>query len=200
MGIALFLFDALYLHNYSAIGLNWNLFLAWIPIGIVKCIGLSNAKSFMHRVKVLFLSFIWLLFFPNAPYIITDFIHLFPQHSNAYWHRQMMFYTYAFVSLFCGLLSLYWIQQVWQQAFSKVWSTIFAVVSIVLSAYGVYLGRVPRFNSWDFFLKPIALCKFILHSFNNTTAILMTCEFAVFIGLTYIIMLSLIHLREPPTT
>ena len=54
--------------------LVWNLFLAFIPFFISSWLYL-----FKHRFsKITMLPFValWLLFFPNAPYIITDIIHL----------------------------------------------------------------------------------------------------------------------------
>lgn len=56
--------------------------------------------------------------------------------------------------------------------------------------------KKERFNSWDFFTHPMALLKYVLHSFSNPTAILMTFEFSVFIGFAYCMLHSLIHLND----
>ncbi len=196
LAFALFLFEAVFLHNLSSFGLNWNLFLAWIPLFIVLYMNKQIKEKALSKNKILIFSFLWLLFFPNAPYIITDLVHLHPYHGNSYWHHQIMIYTFAFVSLICGLLSLYWIQQIWTQYFTKSWSVLLTGSSILLSGYGIFLGRIERLNSWDLFTHPLALVNYVLHSFTNPTAILMTAEFSVFIGLAYWMLHNLIHLND----
>jgi uncharacterized membrane protein len=177
-------------------GINWNLFLAWIPIFIVVWLEKKVRNNALQKWEVLFASLMWLLFFPNSPYIITDLVHLQSLSGNTYWHYQIMIFTYAFVSLACGLLSLYWIQKVWTQVFSLHWSNFFTCSAIALSGYGIFLGRVERWNSWDFFVHPFSLLRYMFHSIKNPTAILMTFEFSLFIGLAYWMFYSLIHLRE----
>ncbi|MEA5405930.1 DUF1361 domain-containing protein [Arcicella sp. DC2W] len=196
LGVFLFLFEAIVLHNTYLIGINWNLFLAWVPLFIVLYMNKQVKAKALSKNRMLIYSFLWLLFFPNAPYIITDLVHLHPYQGNSYWHHQIMIYTFAFVSLICGLLSLYWIQKIWEATFSKYWSMIFVIASVILAGYGIFLGRIQRFNSWDLFTHPMALLKYVLHSFSNPTAILMTFEFSVFIGLAYCMLHSLIHLND----
>ncbi len=196
MGVGLFVAKIVFLHNWYMFGLNWNLFLAWIPVFIVLRLEKTDTYHHTPKAKVLFMSLLWLLFFPNAPYLITDFVHLYPTQGNLYWHHQIMFFCYAFVSLACGLLSLYWIQRVWTRAFSGWFSNLASVLAIALSGYGIFLGRIVRFNSWDFFVHPFRLSRYVLHSFHNPTAIVMTLEFSVFIGLAYCLFYSLIHLQD----
>jgi hypothetical protein len=56
--------------------LVWNLFLAWLPYG------LSMVAAGLHRLfprrwgLLLAPGLAWLVFFPNAPYIVTDLYHL----------------------------------------------------------------------------------------------------------------------------
>lgn len=194
--VGLFTLKAVLTHNLSMWFINWNLFLAWIPIFIVTWLENKVRINALQKWEVLGISLIWLLFFPNSPYIITDLVHLQSLSGNTYWHYQIMIFTYAFVSLACGLLSLYWIQKVWTTVFSLNWSNFFSLGAIVLSGFGIFLGRIERFNSWDFFVHPFVLLKYIFHSLKNPTAILMTFEFSLFIGLAYWMFYSLIHLRE----
>jgi len=194
--IGLFTIKSVLTHNLALWGINWNLFLAWIPIFIVLWLENKVKIKALQQWEVLTASLIWLLFFPNSPYIITDLVHLQSLSGNTYWHYQIMIFTYAFVSLACGLLSLYWIQKVWTQVFSLNWSNIFTLGAIVLSGYGIFLGRIERWNSWDFFVHPFSLLKHMIYSIKNPTAILMTFEFSLFIGLAYWMFYSLIHLRE----
>jgi len=66
----------------------------------------------------------------------------------------------------------------------------------MLSGFGIFLGRVERFNSWDFFINPFILLKYILHFIKNPTAILMTFKLSLFMGLSYWMFYCLIPLRE----
>ena len=194
--VCLFILKSVLTHNLALWGINWNLFLAWIPVFIVIWLENKVKINALQKWEVLFASLIWLLFFPNSPYIITDLVHLQSLSGNTYWHYQIMIFTYAFVSLACGLLSRYWIQKVWTKIFSLNWSNFFTFGAIFLSGYGIFLGRVERWNSWDLFVHPFSLLKHIFHSIKNPTAILMTFEFSLFIGLAYWMFYSLIHLRE----
>ena len=101
--VGLFILKTVLTHNFALWGINWNLFLAWIPIFIVLWLEKKVKINALQRWEVLIVSLLWLLFFPNAPYIITDLVHLQSLSGNTYWHYQIMIFTYAFVSLACGL-------------------------------------------------------------------------------------------------
>lgn len=189
--VGLFVSKAILTHNFALMGLNWNLFLAWIPVFLA--LYAEKKDSF---ITVSAISMLWLLFFPNAPYIITDLVHLTPQGGNLYWHHQIMIFSYAFVSLACGLLSLYWMQRVWTRVFSQRISFWAGFASIGLSGYGIFLGRIERLNSWDLFVHPFSLVRLILHSARSFTAILMTVEFSLFIGLAYWMFYSLLRFKD----
>ena len=67
----------------SFIFLVWNLFLAWVPYGLALLAGLLQARGQARWWNLLPLGGAWLLAFPNAPYLLTDFIHLKPAQSEA---------------------------------------------------------------------------------------------------------------------
>ena len=62
----------------------------------------------------------WLLFFPNAPYILTDFIHLRPRTGVPLWYDLILVVTYALTGMFLGLVSLYLMQSLVRRAFGAV--------------------------------------------------------------------------------
>ena len=55
--------------------LIWNLFLAWIPFALAVFV-YDRWRRRRGGVLLVTLGALWLLFFPNAPYIATDFVHL----------------------------------------------------------------------------------------------------------------------------
>src|SRR5438874_5117216 len=66
--------------------LQRNLFLAWVPL-IWAEIAYKAAASrrLLARAAVPLLLCLWLLFLPNAPYLLTDFVHLRQWDRMALW-------------------------------------------------------------------------------------------------------------------
>src|SRR6478735_8110180 len=74
----LMLFCRFYLsHTFDFYFLIWNLFLAVVPIFFAHQVKTSNQKRGALHGYTLLSFFLWLMFFPNAPYIITDLIHIY---------------------------------------------------------------------------------------------------------------------------
>jgi len=129
--------------------LIWNLFLAFIPFFIANWLYLFKEK--FNKWTTIPVVAMWLLFFPNAPYIITDMIHLQPDKSFGYWYNLLIVVSCAWNALIMGLLSLNDIQNVVAEKFSKSIAWIVTVSSVFLGAFGIYIGRILRWNSWDLF-------------------------------------------------
>ena len=141
--------------------LVWNLFLAWVPF--VLAIGLIGA----HRVGaprgiLWLLGAAWLLFLPNAPYILTDFVHLGRAGGAPLWFDAALIGAFATTGLGLGLASLLVVHHLVEARAGRVAGWVVAVASLLLSAVGVYLGRFPRFNSWDVLTDPHSLVSVVL--------------------------------------
>lgn len=147
--------------------LTWNLFLAWIPYIISKLIYIrvKLAKDYSSVLFYLFLG-LWLLFFPNAPYIITDFFHLKHYEPVPLWFDLILITSYAINGLFLGLYSLYTLQVILIRK-HKIISWIFVFGSLFLSSFGIYLGRYLRWNSWDIVSNPQFLFKDIFRMLST---------------------------------
>ncbi len=142
--------------------LFWNLFLAVIPFGI---------SSFLVRFKtpaVVFypLAALWLLFFPNAPYVLTDLIHLRPVIVPL-WYDLLLLLSFAWTSLMFGFVSLADMQGLVRQRFNAATGWLFACAALALGSFGIYLGRFLRWNSWDALTEPGQLARDILERFAN---------------------------------
>jgi uncharacterized membrane protein len=134
----------------------WNLFLAWIPFALALLIYDRHRRG-ARLAQVLALGLFWLLFFPNAPYIVTDFRYLTDMTGKAFWFEGLLIGTAAVTGLLLGFISLYLIQAIVRRVAGARYAWFFVFVALALSSVGVYLGRVLRWNSWDVFVRPGAL-------------------------------------------
>jgi len=168
--------------------LLWNLFLAWIPYWISLAVApfYERTKSLTFIGSILF---VWLLFLPNAPYILTDLLHLRDRAPIPYWYDLMLLISFAWTGLLLGLTSLYEVHLFLTKQFSKTIGWVGIFTAITLSGLGVYIGRFLRWNSWDILTQPIQLftdlIEILLHpySFYGSGSIIV---FAAFFFLSYL--------------
>jgi uncharacterized membrane protein len=149
-------------HNYRF--LIWNLILAWIPLFISQYLFYKEKIIQNWRTYIVFLS--WLIFFPNAPYIVTDFIHLRPKIGVPLWFDLLLIISFVWNGLLLGFASLLDIHCILLKIYTvkKSWCIIISI--LFLSSYGIYLGRFERLNSWDIIVHPYRLFH---HLFSNLT-------------------------------
>jgi len=140
----------------SPLGLLWNLFLAIVPLLAASGFDLSRRKSLMLPAAWFL---IWLLFFPNAPYICTDLIHLRVNSGAPLWYDLALLLSFAGTGLFFGYASLLDVHRKIENRFGKTIGWSVALASLVLCALGIYIGRFLRWNSWDVFTRPLAVVK-----------------------------------------
>jgi uncharacterized membrane protein len=141
--------------------LVWNLFLAWIPFLLSLCVAVVHRRG-GPRPLLWVLGAFWLLFLPNAPYILTDFIHLGRVKGAPLWFDAALIGTFATAGLGLGLASLFLVHHVVEARAGRVVGWAVAVSSLVLCAVGIYLGRFPRFNSWDVITDPQSLAGVVM--------------------------------------
>ncbi|MBP6177312.1 MAG: DUF1361 domain-containing protein [Anaerolineales bacterium] len=178
-------------------GLVWNLFLAWIPFVLAYF-----ASAIPWRKTLLYLvlpvtTFLWLIFFPNAPYILTDLQHLARESSAApVWYDVIMLIWFSWTGLLLGLVSLYLMHEIVHRNFGRWVGWLFVFVVSGLSSFGVYLGRFVRFNSWDILNDPKEIVVTILGLAIDPSMRLVafTILFAVFYLFVYLTLYSFAHL------
>lgn len=150
--------------------LIWNLFLAWLPYAF----SLAANYLFTHHRRwwpvIVIFCVLWLLFLPNAPYIITDFLHLQPRSGIPLWYDVGYIMSIALTGLFLGVASLRAIHGIIRHLFGPVIAWVFSLFAIGLSGLGVYLGRFLRWNSWDLLGSPTHILKDILQPFRDPLA------------------------------
>lgn len=175
--------------------LIWNLFLAWIPLLIAH--HLEKNKRSLSLIYFTAMSLIWLLFFPNAPYIITDLLHLKPRNSIPLWYDLGMLFSFALTGFALGLWSLRKMHLAFEDRFSAGSAKILVLLSVFLGAFGIYLGRFLRWNSWDILADPLELLRDIAlrfafpHHHLHTWAI--TLVFGTIILFSYLLIFPSTH-------
>ena len=174
-------------------GLIWNLFLAWIPFGLAILI-YDRHRTGTRPLRLVPLAALWLLFLPNAPYIVTDFKHLVPSPVVPLWVDIVVIAAPAWTGMLLGFLSLYLVQAVVRNlAGSRVaWTAAVAVLG--LASFGIYLGRVLRWNSWDVLANPHVLAD-LDGVLVDPRAIGMTVLLAGFLTSSYLVLYALMRLE-----
>ncbi|MFN4145578.1 MAG: DUF1361 domain-containing protein [Runella sp.] len=165
--------------------LVWNLFLAWLPLGFSYTASWIYYRHTTYRWLCWLLAGAWLAFFPNAPYLITDLMHLKSSPNHLIWYDALMNFSFALAGLLTGLYSILLIHRLIEKLWGNTFAWLMVTISLVLSSYGVYLGRFGRWNSWDIITHPNALFRYIWHSVQTPLAQQLTLSFSFAMLLIY---------------
>ncbi len=162
-----------YTDNANYRFLIWNLFLAWIPFGAAAAAhAFAGAGRRALYVAILACALVWLLFFPNAPYILTDFLHISTITDSApKWFDVLMIMWFAWTGLLLGVVSLNLMQQLVARILGRIVAWAFVVVVAVFGSVGIYIGRFLGWNSWDLFRKPAYLTAQFFDRFGDPAGI-----------------------------
>lgn len=185
--------------NLMFVFLTWNLFLAWIPFLLAFVLSEMNSNG-TSRIKKVGVFAAWLLFFPNSPYILTDLFHLRLRSEIPLWFDLVLILSFAWNGLLLGYSSLMEIQKVLRTRLSAGIVNFFIAGLLVLCSFGIYLGRYPRYNSWDILTNPITLFSdifnMILDPMNNTRMVGVTFFFSVFLMVSYWTLNTMINHKK----
>jgi uncharacterized membrane protein len=179
--------------------LVWNLFLAWIPLGLALAVydGQRRGRS---PAGLAALSGLWLLFFPNAPYIVTDLFHLHRDLAAPLWFDTILFASFAWTGLLVGFVSLYLMQAAARRVVGGLASWALVLAALALGSFGIYLGRFERWNSWDLFTRPTQLLGGLWRNAGDPAAhprtIAATVIFTGFLTLSYLVLYSFVGLAR----
>ena len=159
MCIALVAGRSVYSHTHHFQFLVWNLFLAWIPLVLAALIyRMAARRGGRVRFIVVPAAVVWLLFFPNAPYIVTDLVHLGQFTDNVpSWFDVMLVTWFAWTGLLLGVVSLRLMHELVARARGATAGWAFVVLVTVAGSFGIYVGRFLRWNSWTVFQAPLPL-------------------------------------------
>jgi uncharacterized membrane protein len=198
MCLALLAFRVRYPFGSDYRFLAWNLFLAWIPFLLAVALYDSDRRGRGIAFLTL-LGAAWLLFLPNAPYIVTDFIHVGRVSGAPIWFDAAMTASFAALGLVLGLGSVLLVQGVIERHFGKIVGWVMLAPIFLLCSAGIYLGRVHRFNSWDAITQPGSLFHTfsarIVDPFGRPDAIIALVGTMGLLAVAYLVLYTVSDLR-----
>jgi uncharacterized membrane protein len=197
--------DARGLLRTHAWWMAWNLLLAFVPVVLAFALFRTRAR----RTPVWWFGvFVFVLFLPNAPYVITDIVHLLDDIRGARSDLQVLgLFLPVYLAFFVLGFGFYVV------ALDRMWRYVRSVrptmrwwpieLSLqLLCAVGIYLGRVVRLNSWNVFTRPRAVLASADWLIGSFPIMLILCTFvALVIGtlLTRAVLWSAVRwAREAP--
>lgn len=158
------------LNNGLVIFLGWNMILATIPLLLTHFYPYQKSKFLRLGI-----AFLYILFFPNSIYIMTDFIHFqeytyFLDYPNIYayliedWIIFVHVVIGALISSKIGMRSLDILSNELTNIRPHVKNLLIHTL-FLLSSIAIFIGRFIRFNSWQFY-KINLMIKDILSHFQ----------------------------------
>jgi uncharacterized membrane protein len=191
--LAMILFRVLYTGASEHTGIAWNLLLAWIPFTLALIV-YERASSGVSTPTLAAVGVLWLLFFPNAPYIVTDLKHVGNGGGVPVLYDVLLLSAAAWAGLLLGLMSLFLMHAVARRLVGAVNAWAIVVGVLALSSFGIYLGRVQRWNSWDVFVRPGSLfndiANGVFHPLSHPRPIAVTILFTSFLLASYLVFYS----------
>jgi len=175
--------------------LIWNIFLAWLPFYFSLIY--TNYKFKTNFFKYM-IGLLWLIFYPNGPYLLTDYIHLsrynfyaskewgLAFNSNlAIWYDFFLLSIFVIIGLALSYLSLSIMHKHIEKKYTYTAGWLFVLLICLLSSFAIYLGRFIRVNSWNFVTDPLHLLNIIINSLN-IQVLSFTILFTVLIFIFYL--------------
>ena len=143
--------------------LIWNLFLAWIPFMLAYFAHAVSWRRLTLYLIIPSIAFLWLIFFPNAPYMLTDLQDLARKATDApLWYDVIIVVWSSWTGMLLGVISLYLMQDIIIRNFGRTAGWVFVFVISALSSFGIYIGRFVRLNSWNILQNPTETAQQIL--------------------------------------
>lgn len=178
--------------SYS--NLVFNLGLAWIPFAAAVLAYLTRRNRITFFLVMPVCTLVWLIFFPNAPYLLTDFQHLAATEGNApLWFDVILMIWFAWTGLLLGVASLYLIHEIVADLFNPFIGWVFAISMTIMSSIGVYLGRFLRWNSWDLLRDPMLIAKDMYGIVRHPISNLPTYVFTILFTLLFLFIYLTLH-------
>ena len=177
----------LYRYGIKAPDLTWNMFLALVALDFAI---LSKANK-SWPIKILS-ALLWLFFYPNTFYMVTDIVHMHFT-STVLWERESMILFMLYVpSIFFGVMAgVESLRQIFASFEVKsYWLRLVLIAGLsFLSSFAIHIGRYARLNSWDIFTRPMVVIQEML-------AVISWTALPFILGFTFIQIMVLVFAEE----
>lgn len=175
----------IYYYHLQGPDLVWNMFLALLALDF-------SLLSYCTKQKVVRWSsgLLWLFFYPNTFYMLTDIVHM-NFTDSVLWNKTSLILYLLYVSsilfgVLCGIESVKNIVVTFKLKNYYI-RMFFVIILSFVSSFAIHIGRYARLNSWDIFTRPGLVIDEILNviSWNAIHFVL---------GFTFLQVLCLIFL------
>lgn len=181
------------IHNVA-----WNLFLALIPVALAWCVLLIARRQRResgrgNKLLLAPLLILWLAFLPNTSYLLTEWRHYIEILLGDPWiyygarHSGALMADFLFVTGFFVLYTTFGVASF----YLSIWPidrlmrppAIVKAIFFWFCSMGVYLGLIPRYNSWYLVHEPLKIVRTALETFSNLSLSIIIAAFAVVLWL-----------------
>ena len=173
-------------------GLCWNLVLAWIPLALALVAYDRDRRGRGVRALLLPVA-LWLAFLPNAPYLVTDFVHLRDETAMPVWFDVALLTSFAWIGLMLGFVSVYLVQAVVRRHAGAAAGWAFVLASFGACGVGVYLGRYLRLNTWDLVVRPLGVLGDVGATLDSPRLLGMSLVMAAFLTVAYAMLYTVLE-------
>ena len=178
-----------YIQGITAQGpdLIWNMILALIAYDAAVLTTISKKQKWLYPLLLV----VWLAFYPNTFYMLTDLVHM-TWVGDTLWNPVSMRLFMAFVpsilfGVYCGIESWNILRERWKWTW---WLDMLVVAALsYLSSLAIYIGRYDRLNSWDLVTRPQLVVQKLLETFRKDRLVFI-------LGFTFIQIMTLLFLSR----
>ena len=172
--------------------LLWNLVLAWVPL-VFALLAYDLHRRGERGLKLILPLVLWLVFLPNAPYLVTDFKLLRAVKDMPVWFDIALLSSFAWVGLLVGFISVYLVQDIARREAGAVVAWAGTIAAFGLCGIGIYLGRYLRWNSWDVFIQPSGVVHDVAAQLVTPRLVGMSLLMAAFLTVAYAMLYTLLE-------
>lgn len=183
--LILILLRAKITHSVYLFFLIWNLILAGIPYIITSYVAIYRNHKKNNKLKTILLLLVWLAFLPNSFYIITDLVHLSRSNEYFFWFDLILICSFSISGFILGLVSMLEFEKIILGLVSTKLTKLMIPMICFLSGFGIFLGRILRFNSWEILSNPMQLITDSINTFFTPEALLFSINFGIFIYVAF---------------
>jgi uncharacterized membrane protein len=179
-----------------------NLTLAWFPLIFAMAThALVRKRTLTRGALAAGCAALWLLFLPNAPYVVTDLQHYEDSPLIAGWYDGLMLGAFVATGIMLGLVSLYVMHGVLTRVAGAFVAWAVVLGAMPLCGFGIYIGRIRRWNSWDAVVSPRLLLEDVARIASEpalrSEAVAMTVGFAAFLAVSYFALFTVAAMGSP---